>query len=300
MKFRDDRPFRVADALASGLSRSAIDSRRFEMPFHGVRAPWGTNDLWTRCRAYRLRMRSDAAFTSVTAAALWEMPLPLAVELARLHVSVPHGRPRPRSRGVLGSERSPEVETVALGGLPVLSPLETWASLGPVLGVADLVALGDHLLRDDLWPGLADPAALAAVASRRRIGSPRLRRAVPWIRAGSASRPESLCRVLLMASGIPEPELNYGVPGLRFAIDLAWPAARFGLEYQGGHHVEQWDADIHRQELIHDEGWLLMEATKADLFDSPSALVDRVRRRLEERGMRVRRTNPPIWALPRR
>lgn len=297
------RPFRVADARAHGRSRASIDSRYFEMPFHGIRAPRGALDLVTRCRAFALRMRSDAAFTGLTAAHLWGMPLPIgAANLERLHVSVPHGRPRPRSRGVIGSERAADVDVIDLEGLPVLGPVATWASLGASLGVLDLVAVGDHLLGDAHRPALATVEELTEVARRRTRGAPRLRRAVPWMRFGSASRPETLSRVLLTAGGIPDPDLNCAIPGTWFTVDLAWPAARFGIEYQGHHHdsAAQRAADIRRQELIHDEGWLLMEVTRVDLFDAPLAMLDRVARRLSERGMHVAPTNPPIWALPRR
>lgn len=295
------QPFRVADALAAGRSRASIDSRRFEMPFHGIRSPLGQHDLEMRRRAYALRMRSDAAFTGVTAAAIWGLPLPASVGLERLHVSVPHGSPRPRSRGVVGSERSPAAAIVDVGGLHVLTPAETWASLAAQLRIGDLIAIGDHLVAGVGAPpvGLDE---LALLTARRQIGAPNLRIALPRVRLGSRSRPESLSRVLFTECGIPEPELNYLLPGLGVYLDLAWPGARFGYEYQGGHHVDarQHAADVVRQERVHDEDWLLMEATKFDLFDAPMATVERVRVRLESRGMETRRTNPPIWALPRR
>src|SRR5690606_27501790 len=125
---------------------ASIDSRRFEMPFHGVRAPLGHDDLVSRGHALSLRMRADAAFTGLTAAALWGIPLPAYVDLSRLQVSVPHGRPRPRSRGVVGSERLADVPVVDLGGLRVLTPVATWASLARWVGLADLIAAGDDIV----------------------------------------------------------------------------------------------------------------------------------------------------------
>lgn len=272
------------------------------MPFHGIRSPLGVNDLLSLCRAYSLRMREDAAFTSVTAALLWGIPLPAYVDLARLRVSVPHGRPRPRSRGVVGTERLHDLETVELSGLRVLSPPATWASLASVIGIGDLVAAGDDMIGARRGYPLATLDELLEIASRRERGAPRLRAAAARVRVGSRSRPESLSRVLFVESGIPEPELNFFLPDLGVYLDLAWPEARFGYEYQGGHHVDaaQHAADIRRQERVHDIEWLLMEATKYDLFEAPRATVERVRSRLESRGVRTRRANPPIWALPRR
>lgn len=296
-----DRPFRVRDAVAAGIPRSAVDATRFEAPFHGIRSPWGTTDLLSRCRAYALKMRADAAFTSLTAAAIWGLPVAASADLTRLHVSVPHGRPRPRSRGVIGSERRADADVVLVGGLPVLAPTETWASLAGTVDIGELIVLGDHLVGDGREPGLVTLEALAEISQLRMRGAPLLRKAAPRVRIGSRSRPESWSRILLVESGIPEPCLNHYLAELGVYLDLAWPDARFGYEYQGGHHDDpvQRAADIVRQERVHDIGWMLMEVTKNQLFRTPEATVERVRARLAARGVESARTNPPIWAVPR-
>ena len=95
-------------------------------------------------------------------------------------------------------------------------------------------------------------------------------------------------RLVLVSAGIPEPELNWALTahGTAVRVDLAWPEYRFGVEYDGDHHrsPRQFAADIARQERIQDEGWGLLRATRTDLFDRPAELVDRVARRLVERG----------------
>lgn len=296
-------PFRVRDAVAAGRSRASVDSRYFDMPFHGIRSPLGAvSDLETRCRAYRLRMRSDATFCATSAAVIWGIPLPSYVDLSRLDVSVPHGMPRPRSRGVRGSERSPASPTVERRGLRVLDPASTWASLATCLDVPDLVAAGDYLLGSLRGAPLAGPDDLAAAIVSRSPGAARLRVAMPRLRDRSLSRPESLLRVLLTAAGLPEPELNHPIAEVGVMIDIAWPSAMFGIEYQGDHHREpaQFGADVRRQERVHDVGWLLMGVTRYDLFDAPRELVARTRARLVERGLRSRVVHPPKWALPRR
>jgi hypothetical protein len=294
--------FRVSDARAAGYSRAAFDARRFELPFHGIRSPLSDHTLATRCVAYTLRMRSDAAFTSLTAAAIWGMPLPAAVDLSKLRVSVPHGRPRPRARGIIGSERVDRVAVTTMGGLRVLAPAATWASLSRDLGCLDLIAVGDDIVGDRRGRSLATLDELRTAIIPRSPGAATLARALRYIRVGSRSRPETLSRVLFVTSGIPEPELNYWIPELGVYLDLAWPAARFGYEYQGGHHVDsvRHAADIERQERVHDVDWLLMEATKFDLFDRAVPTVERVRSRLAGRGILTRRVDPPIWAWPRR
>ncbi|HXR45184.1 MAG TPA: DUF559 domain-containing protein, partial [Pseudolysinimonas sp.] len=174
-------------------------------------------------------------------------------------------------------------------GLRVLSPADTWCSLGTVLGVPDLVAVADFLLEGAPLGGIRAECTREeledAVARRRDVpGVPRLRAALPLARSGAWSRPESLLRVALHQCGLPEPALNHPVG--RFFVDLAWPGVRFGIEYDGDHHRDpaQFARDIERQELIADEGWRLMRVTRADLFQRTSATVTRVWSRLTELG----------------
>ena len=167
MDLDDGQHFRVRDAIAAGFARAAVDASRFDMPFHGLRSPLGgASEVVDRCRAYRLKMRPDAAFTALTAAVLWGVPLPARVDFSRIHVSVPHGMPRPRSRGVIGSERGWDVEVVTLGGLRVLEPAAMWASLGTWLGIADLVAAGDYAIGGAGSPSRTNGDRLNAAITR--------------------------------------------------------------------------------------------------------------------------------------
>ena len=184
----------------------------------------------------------------------------------------------------------------------MLAPAAVWASIATTLPIGELIAIGDDIVGDRRGAALAELHDLASAIRRGMPGAAALRHALPRIRIGSRSRPESLSRVLFVEGGIPEPELNYWLPDLGVFLDIAWPGARFGYEYQGGHHVgaAQHAADVERQERIHDVDWLLMEATKFDLFDRALPTMERVRSRLESRGLPTRRIHPPIWALPRR
>lgn len=284
-------PFRVADALAEGIRRETLRTPLLEAPFHGVRAPAATwSDFGTRCRAYATKMRPDAAFTSVTAARLWGAPLPVRLLAGPVHVSVPHGNPRPRGRGVLGSQRSPAIPVVHADGLRVLSPPAAWASLAPVLSVEDLVAVGDFLVTGSTigGRGIATLDELAdVIGTQRWSGIEKLRQAAGLVRIGSLSRPESLLRLVAHAAGAPEPAINSYIHELRAAPDLAWPEGRFGVEYEGDHHRApvQFMHDISRVERIHDHGWHVMRVSRRDLFDDTEVLAQRIRSRLAERGI---------------
>lgn len=185
-----------------------------------------------------------------------------------------------------------KVSAAMLHGLPVFSPVDTWCSLATFLDPADLIAVVDHLLGTlDALARVAPEAFEAAIARRHAgRGTAAMRWALQRARPGARSRTETLTRVVLRSAGIPEPSLNHRIvhAGRRFYVDLAWPEVRFGLEYDGDHHrgPGQFLDDISRQELIHDDAWLLMRMTRRELFEHPEELIVRVARRLSERGWR--------------
>ena len=289
--------FLVSDALEHGASRSLLRSAALDAPFHGVRARAGALfDLDRLCAAYALKMPSSSAFTGVTAARLWRLPLPAYIEneFGTVNVAALAPRRAPRGANVRGSKYNSEIaQTCVLRGLPLLSAVDTWCSLGGTLDVADLAAVADHLLSDapGARPAHADFDELHAalrLRSRHR-GSHALRNALALARPHCWSRTETLARVVLTTAGIPEPALNHRLAVGRRAVrlDFAWPDFRFGLEYDGDQHRDprQFADDIGRQELVQDAQWSLMRMTRFDLFDRPEALVRRVASRLAERGL---------------
>jgi hypothetical protein len=291
----DSPAFTVKEALQRGVSVGALRSARWVAPFHGVRSTMEPVDSITRCRAYATKMRADAAFTSVSAARLWGIPLPVWVDDAAVHVAAPHGAARPSGRGVSGSlYQRGSVEIVELGGLRVLSPADTWASLAGILEVADLVAAGDALVTPAIASSAPAPTRvdeLIDVVQRRRFRGVRLaRRAAGLVRVGALSRPESLTRVLAVTGGLPEPVCNLRVSPL-LTFDLAWPEWRVGFDYHGASHrsASQHAKDVARGDLARQLGWDSMQATATDLFDSPHDLLGRLRSRLSGRGAPVRR-----------
>lgn len=311
MQFEDNvSRFRVGTAIAQGLSPAQLASSRYRRPFHGVRAigdapaytdragrPLGRLESQHLERAldYVPRMPDEGFLSHVTAAVLWELPLPLAA-LAdqRVHVAVPPSRRLPRGAGVRGHEVSHRLTAVVrhpIWGVPVSTPESTWASLAAVLADdRDLIAAADAAVRT--WrvdSPLATVRSLErAVAAGRRVGIARLREALPRVRCGSASRPESWLRLLLVDAGLPEPELNADIPvaGGKLAGDLVYRRQRVVVEYEGEHHLldpAQWASDIERYERLAAAGWIVIRITKTDLFAAPTSVVDRVRRALVAR-----------------
>ena len=286
-------PFLVADGIRSGLSRESLRSSYWQAPFYGIRAVSGSlRSVEDVCTAYALKLRPGSVFAGVTAARLWGMPLPAYIgrEIGVVQVSAEDPRRAPRGVGVRGSRHHRGTSTTRIGSLPVLSAAETWRSLWRDLDRCDLTAVADHLLSDRTGPPMSTLDALGDLVRDHRHGPgiEKLRAALADARAGSWSRPETLVRLVLCSAGVPEPELNLAIaPGGRSPrVDLAWPTVRFGLEYDGDQHRSpaEFSADIRRQERVQDRGWSLMRVTRSDLFDRPAELVDRVHRRLAERG----------------
>lgn len=303
--------FTVQEALASGVGVSRLRRTDLTRPFRGLRttdspassdSPKDLQHLVTaRALQYARIMPSQSFFTHVTSAVLWGLPLPRSLFRATSETMTPHatlldvGVFSPdrnlRTAGVRGHEvaaRRAHVVRHPQFGVSLASPASTWAMLGSVLRQHDVIALGDAVVRERIFsddpPPLASLAQLdAAVRSGRRVGIRRLREAVPFVRTRSASRTESLTRMLIIDAGLPEPELNWSVfdAGLLVAcVDLAYPALLIAVEYEGEHHLldpVQWSKDIARYERLAALGWIVIRVTKHDLFSDPDSIVRRIR-----------------------
>lgn len=292
-----DEPFLVSRALDLGVGKNRLGSRDLARPFRGVRVagpnPVLISDL---CRAYAARMPSTHVFSHVTAAVLHGMPLPYwALADRRLHVSVPAAHRAPQMAGIVGHELRESLMDVELSdGLPVTSPRQTWIDLGPVLNRGSLVAVADFLCagRHPRYTPGELRATVAGLAGRRGIRA--LREAALSSRARVDSAKETETRLLLLDTGVPEPVVNYEVTdaaGCFVArVDLAWPAWRICVEYEGEHHRtdrSRFRADITRRERLEDLGWRVIRITDDDLLDGGREFLRRVRGALAARGCRA-------------
>lgn len=278
------------------MSRSRLRAADLSRPFHGVRSTAAPDaDLPRVVEAYACAMSAHAFFSHVTAAELWGMPLPPSVHSTELHVSVFAPHRAPAGAGVAGHAVEPSLAGVVrhpVFGVPLTSPATTWAMLGGALGnVRDLVATADAAVRKPMHP--ADPPPLTtraqlerAVAAGRRVGAARLREALPRVSVRSRSRPETWLRLIVMDAGFPTPLVNHDVVvrGTWLAqVDLAYPARRVALEYEGEHHLidpAQWAADLARYDRLVEAGWRVLRVTKGDVFGDPRDLLARLGRAL--------------------
>jgi len=162
----------------------------------------------------------------------------------------------------------------------------------------DLVAAGDFIIsglrtttgREQPLASVADLRS-AATRNRGKRGARAVRWALPLLRSPVDSRPESLLRLLLIASGFPEPIVNDATLVENGALvlhpDLKWPQWRIVFEYEGDGHREdkrRFRRDISRKEQFEDAGWRVIRVTSDDLFVNPVAFIARVRRIVAERS----------------
>lgn len=296
-----DSAFTRAEADRAGATRAGMRRSGAVRVFHGVYAQGlDLGDLAERCRALLPVMRSEHWFSHATAARLWGMPLPVrAASDEPLHVLAVGSRRSPRRGGVVGWQTADvELPREVLGLLPVVSPVAVWSqlavtgSIGPgrALSREQLVAVGDSLVTPQRRPwraALCTVDDLARVAADRagQRGAASLEWALRRVRAGAESPKETELRLGLVASGLPEPEVQVGVmtaDGLRHA-DLGYRRARLLLEYQGDEHRtsrSRWLADLTRRQLFEDAGYRVIDVGAHDLEAGCRALAERVRRAL--------------------
>jgi len=292
-------PFSVREAMALGVTRDRLRSRDLQRAFHGTRATGlDLSRLVDRCRAYTPRMSDGHAFSHLTAAELFGFPLPLGGTSPSLHVTAASPARAPAGRGIVGHQgRLLPLDVVEFRGLSVVSPSVAWCQVGERLGIDDLVAIGDWIVTGSPFQNVLPLASLEelAEASAARSGGwgHRARAAaLPQIREGPLSRPESFLRLLLVRAGIPEPQLNvmcYTEQGEQIEMpDLAWPEFTTVGQYEGDHHrgQAQFRRDIRRDERFVDHGWTVVKAGADDLFGRPVELAERFARRLRANGWR--------------
>ncbi|MFC9560721.1 hypothetical protein [Agromyces sp. NPDC056965] len=270
-------------------TRSRLRASDVQRPFTAVRSiGLDLGSVLDRCRAYEPLLRGGDAFSHQTAAMLLGAPLPTTSPV--LHMIAPPGFVRPRGRGVIGHTSREAVPVVLRLGLPVVEPALVWCQLAATLDRADLVAVGDAFVTGARTRGirgaaLTDQVALAGAVARwaSRRGARHLAWALPRVRAGAESRPESLTRLVLVEHGLPEPALNDPTPMVDGSVlhpDLKWEHWRIVLEYEGdGHRTSRttWQRDIRRKRDFEAAGWTVIRVTSDDLFVDQAAFIRRVR-----------------------
>ncbi|MDP3894185.1 DUF559 domain-containing protein [Nocardioides sp.] len=280
------RPFTRADAIAAGIDPRLLRGSRFRRLFRGVYVDAAVVDSPDLRPRAALRLFGPTAFAShASAARIKRLAIPT---LPDEHVSVLHAadrRPRPGLRCHVAVD--PYVRVV--DGVRVSDHGQMFVELASLLGLVDLVVVGDQLARLG-WLG---PVELVAHCRLSRLpNSSRALAAAGYVRAKVDSPMETRLRMLLVLAGLPEPRVNLlirdadGVPCRRY--DLSYPEVRVIVEYDGRHHIERiesWESDLDRREAIDDDGWRILVVTARGIYREPERTVLRVWRLLRRRRL---------------
>ncbi|WP_429457308.1 hypothetical protein [Microbacterium sp. ZKA21] len=300
---------RVSEAAAFGITRSRLRSSDVDTPFRGVRSS-GLDldrDVVARCLAVAVLMDEADLFSHSTVLALWRAPLPAGLGLpsSTIHIGT-IGSTRMRRAGVTGHRLPVGVPSAFTpDGLRAVAPASAWCQLagqalpGHPITLIDLVSVGDFLVTGRRAVGgfrhppicTIDDLRAAVAGHGRGRGARMLARAVELVRVGPASAKETELRLVVLEAGLPEPVIGHRIRtrlGL-LTPDLAFPAHRVLLEYEGDQHRRnrtQWRGDFERVRAFQEAGWTVIRVNADDLSDPArrAALLDQVRVLLASRG----------------
>ena len=278
-----NRAFTLAQAQGLGVSRRRLDAsdvRRVIGPvfFHGPGEP----DLHSVLQCL-VRLYPGIWASHLTAALLHEFWLPPRFQRpGDVHVSRARSQPQVKLSGLVCHRPMVlDSEVSTLHGVPISTPARTWLDLAAQLEHDALVVVGDQLVRFprwghelqfDRWSTQEQLAGLLA-AHPNLPGTARARAALQDIRVGSDSPPETMLRLALIRSGLPEPELQVRLdPADKKSpeADLGYRRYRIGIQYDGEHHrtPEQQASDNWRDGHFDRARWRYFKFGREDLRTS--------------------------------
>ncbi len=266
--------------------------------FRGVFARADIADsLEVRARALARTVAPGHVVCDRTAAWLYGVDLldsPYREVLPAIEICALRGREHTRRVEARARTRDLIAEDIAVvGGVRVTTPLRTALDLGCILRRRDAIAALDQfrahfdLGRDDL--------TRAAARYFRRRGVVQLRQLIPLSDPGSESVRESWTRLAMLDAGLPAPVVQYWIEidgVLTYRLDLAYPARRVAVEYDGEEFhstPEQREHDRRRRAWLASHGWELIVVRRGDFTgDKLESWIRDVRRALERPATNLR------------
>jgi hypothetical protein len=279
--------FTVTEAHSAGVTPRRLRAADLSHPFVGARSLDEPETTADRCRALAPLLTARQYFSHLTAAELLGLRLPERRDRTSVHVTSIGAHRAMRRPGVVGHKTSASAAIVELGGLRVSPPLRAWRECATLLGVDDLVIMGDGLVSRRNPLVALDELATAVARGGNARGAARLRRALELIRPETDSARETTLRLLVIRAGFEEPIPNHPLIDRRGALighgDLVWPSRRVVVEYEGRQHAEdarQFGIDIRRLDDIAAAGYRVIRVD-ARMMSKPADVFRRLAAALE-------------------
>lgn len=274
-------PSTRGDAAAAGLTDWHLRHRDVVRLSRDTYLPVGDlPDLSDRLPAILRTAPAGAVVSHHTAAALWRVEIPLVERVQPAHLTVPPGsRARNRRDRVIHRGALDPGDVIRMWSLPVTTPARTWRDLAAVLPSAALLAVTDQLVE-----GHSNRAELQQALDDRPTGrgAARARAVLPLADHRAESPMESVLRWLVHDAGLPRPELQHAVrdaAGIFARADLAWPARKVVVEFDGDVHRERgvFVNDLRRQNRLVAAGWTVLRFSSADVLGHPERVIAAIR-----------------------
>jgi very-short-patch-repair endonuclease len=284
-------PFTREQAAAVGLNDKHLQGALWRQVWRGVWVAAGVPDSRElRLAAIRLILPSTAVLCGLTAAWLHGVDVRQEADLD-VHVGFPKGRRiRNREGLVVCQETLDAADITVVDGMRVTNRIRTvfdclrWLKYAEPLVVADAMAHAELVTLDELR---------AYFTGKRRLRNLRIgERLLDQVEPKSESPMETRLRVVLTSSGLRRPEAQWEVfdRAGHFVgrLDLAYPEARLGVEYDGADHWKQRRADDRRRDAIRATGWEVLVFSADDVFKTPVSTAAHVARVLRVRTLSSR------------
>jgi very-short-patch-repair endonuclease len=198
-----------------------------------------------------------------------------------VHVGFPKNqRIRKRPGLAVCQETLDPTDITRINGVQITTPLRTAFDGLRLLNGAERLVVADALTHLEL----VDLHELRRYfASKRRLRNLRIGEALLDFAEPLAESPmETRLRVVLLDGGLPKPTAQHEVRTrsgrLLGRLDLAYPEAKLGVEYDGADHWLQRREDDRRRAAIREEGWEVLVYSSDDIYKTPTSTSGEVAR----------------------
>jgi very-short-patch-repair endonuclease len=271
------QPFRGSHAIAAGLlTPGVLRGPRFHRLFPDIYAPADAEvDLELLSRAAYLLVAGRGALGGHSAAEL--LGASCAPLGAPAEVVLPH-RLRPHPGLLARQDEIPPDELQEVDGLVVTTPVRTAYDLGRRSPLVEAVVGVDALAHVHRF----DPVEVLVLARQHlgARGTAQLPQVVELSDRRADSPMETRIRLALRFGGLPLPELQHPVGP--YELDLAYPAVRIAVEYNGRDHLDPDRAlhDLEREAYLTAAGWTVLRFGAYLVIRRPDLVAARVRARV--------------------